>query len=286
MARSSAIDARWAGRARRARVLVNERPHTAAILRFYLSLLELQTAVVREVDVQPLSPAVRTPDGTVPSLDLARLPLDPLSAGFLELCRGMPPSAPAPVLEAARTAAAAAASRRADLLLALLVGDDPGRCADALAGQPAPLVFLARAFLSPVVERLAAAAAGDLAAARTPLCPRCGWPPQVSRLEDEAGAEGNRRLVCAFCATGWVFPRSVCAACGATGDDGLEFHADERLGHVRVEACRSCRSYLKTVDLRVLGLAEPLVDDLATPELDLWAERQGLEKIVPNLLGL
>lgn len=40
------------------------------------------------------------------------------------------------------------------------------------------------------------------------------------------------------------------------------------------------------MDLRVTGLAVPLVDDLATPELDLWAAEQGLEKIAPNLLGL
>jgi hypothetical protein len=28
------------------------------------------------------------------------------------------------------------------------------------------------------------------------------------------------------------------------------------------------------------------VDDLATPELDLWADHRGLVKIHPNLLGL
>jgi len=53
-----------------------------------------------------------------------------------------------------------------------------------------------------------------------------------------------------------------------------------------VEACRTCRRYLKSVDLRVTGLAVPLVDDVATPELDLWAADQGLEKITPNVLGM
>ena len=83
-----------------------------------------------------------------------------------------------------------------------------------------------------------------------------------------------------------MFPRSVCPACGTSGDEGLQFHVHDALPHVRVESCRTCRRYLKSVDLRVLGLAMPLVDDLATVELDLWAAEQGLEKIAPNVLGL
>jgi formate dehydrogenase maturation protein FdhE len=56
--------------------------------------------------------------------------------------------------------------------------------------------------------------------------------------------------------------------------------------HVRVEECRSCRRYPKSVDLRVRGLAVPVVDDLATVELELWAAEQGFEKIAANLLGM
>ena len=104
--------------------------------------------------------------------------------------------------------------------------------------------------------------------------------------DDEPDALGTRRLVCALCATAWVFPRSVCPACDTSGDEGLQFHVHDALPHVRVESCRTCRRYLKSVDLRVLGLAMPLVDDLATVELDLWAAEQGLEKIAPNVLGL
>lgn len=222
----------------------------------------------------------------MPTLQLEQLPLDTVSGGFLEFCRAMPESAPSPVMDAARAASGAVAQVRSDLLRALLTGGDVGPTATALGCLPVPLAFLSRGYLSPVAELLAAVAPALSLGKRQPMCPRCGWPPQVSKLQDEPGAEGNRRLVCAFCATDWVFPRSVCVACGASGDDGPEFHVDERLSHVRVEACRSCQIYLKSVDLRVVGLAEPLVDDLATPELDLWATDQGLEKTVPNLLGL
>ena len=105
-------------------------------------------------------------------------------------------------------------------------------------------------------------------------------------LDDEPDAQNTRRLVCALCATAWVFPRSVCPGCGTSGDEGLQFHVHDALPHVRVEACRTCHHYLKSVDLRVAGLAVPLVDDLATVELDLWAAEHGLEKIAPNVLGL
>jgi formate dehydrogenase accessory protein FdhE len=285
MARAPAIDPRWAARARRALALGHDRPHSEALLRFYLSLLELQTKVGHLTDVDSLMATVASGGDPDPALRLERLRVAPLATGFLEFCRGMPSAAPPPVVAAARAAAEAAAAVRTRLLEALLTTADLEATADKLGCSTAPLTFLARGFLSPVAEQLAARAVVP-AGTRSPTCPACGWPPQVSKLEDEEGAEGNRRLVCAFCATEWAFPRSVCAACGATGDEGLEFHADEQLTHVRVEACRSCHTYLKAVDRRVFGFAEPLVEDLATPELDLWAAEQGLRKTVPNLLGL
>jgi formate dehydrogenase maturation protein FdhE len=54
---------------------------------------------------------------------------------------------------------------------------------------------------------------------------------------------------------------------------------------VRVEACDSCNHYLKGVDMTVDGLAVPLVDEVATAPLDLWAGECGYTKISPNLMG-
>ena len=178
------------------------------------------------------------------------------------------------------------AAPRTELLLALLTGADFQTGAVAFGSEPPPLAFLARGFLSPIAEALSDLVEVPAGSERTPTCPCCGWPPQVSMLDDEQGAQGNRRLVCAFCAADWTFPRSVCPACSTSGEEGLALHVDDTVPHVRVEACATCHHYLKSVDLRVSGHAEPLVDDLATPELDLWAKEQGLEKITPNLLGL
>ncbi|MEO2196800.1 MAG: formate dehydrogenase accessory protein FdhE [bacterium] len=284
--RRSNVDPRWILRARRARTLLADRPHTAALLQFYLSILELQTAVCAPIDVSHWVTTVESPGGgDAPRLQLERLPVNEFSVTFSTFCREMPETAPAPVTHAAGAIAGARAETRVDLLMTLLTGEELATPSGVLGCEPAPLVFLARAFLSPVAETLSALAPTG-AAAPAAVCPQCGWPPQVSRLEDESHTQGVRRLVCALCAAAWIFPRGVCPACGVSGEEGLEFHVDEALPHLRVEACKTCRHYLKSVDLRVLGLAEPLVDDLATPELDLWATEQGLEKIAPNLLGL
>ena len=55
---------------------------------------------------------------------------------------------------------------------------------------------------------------------------------------------------------------------------------------MRVDACDSCRHYLKSIDLGRLGLAVPLVDEVAAAALDLWALEHGYEKIELNLVGL
>ena len=55
---------------------------------------------------------------------------------------------------------------------------------------------------------------------------------------------------------------------------------------MRLEECRTCRRYLKTVDLRERGDAVPVVDELATIEMDLWARDKGLEKLQLNILEL
>ena len=55
--------------------------------------------------------------------------------------------------------------------------------------------------------------------------------------------------------------------------------------HVRIDACLNCSGYIKMIDSRKSGHAEPIVDKLASLELDLWADEQGLRKLKRNLLG-
>lgn len=55
---------------------------------------------------------------------------------------------------------------------------------------------------------------------------------------------------------------------------------------MRVECCGSGRCYIKTVDLTRSGLTEPVVDEIASIPLDLWAQEQVYAKLQLNLMQL
>jgi len=122
---------------------------------------------------------------------------------------------------------------------------------------------------------------------RPRTCPFCGGLPQVAILRSVGDDDGaSRQLLCATCATTWHIGRVCCAHCGEEDEKRLAyFHAAE-FEHLRVDTCDTCRHYVKTVDLTRLGLAEPIVDEVAASSLDLWATEQGYEKIALNLIGL
>lgn len=119
-------------------------------------------------------------------------------------------------------------------------------------------------------------------------CPYCFGKPQLSFLRvTESGSEsGNRNLLCATCLSSWEFRRVVCASCSEERPFKLEYFKSDEFGHVRIEACESCKQYIKGIDLTRLGLAVPLVDDVATAALDLWAIEKGYVKIELNLVGV
>lgn len=119
-------------------------------------------------------------------------------------------------------------------------------------------------------------------------CPYCFGKPQLSFLRaTESGSEsGNRHLLCATCLSSWEFRRVVCASCSEERPSKLEYFKSDEFDHVRIEACESCKQYIKGIDLTRLGFAVPLVDDVATAALDLWAIEKGYAKIELNLVGL
>jgi len=118
-------------------------------------------------------------------------------------------------------------------------------------------------------------------------CPFCAGPPQLSVLQGGGELEGGgRALLCATCFTSWPFRRVRCASCGEEDEHRLAYFHSPALDHLRVDACDTCRRYLKTVDLTRLGVAVPLVDEVAGAPLDVWARENGYEKIELNLVGL
>jgi FdhE protein len=119
-------------------------------------------------------------------------------------------------------------------------------------------------------------------------CPFCGGRPQLSFLQaKESNSEsGNRDLLCATCLCSWQFRRVICANCGEERPEKLGYFHTPEFDHIRVEACDSCKRYLKGIDLTRLGLAVPAVDEIYSAPLDLWAREHGYTKIELNLVGL
>ena len=119
-------------------------------------------------------------------------------------------------------------------------------------------------------------------------CPFCGGNPQVSflRSKEPSAESGNRDLICASCLSTWEFRRVVCAHCGEERPAKLAYFSSPEFDHVRIEACDSCKHYLKGIDLTRVGFAQPLVDEVFAAPLDLWAREHGYTKIELNLLGV
>jgi formate dehydrogenase accessory protein FdhE len=122
-------------------------------------------------------------------------------------------------------------------------------------------------------------------------CPACGGAPQVSVIREESGefmAGSPRYLVCGRCALWWGFPRATCAWCGEDDSRKVGAFSPEGERGVRIDACDTCRSYMKAFDLRDPGARDvvPLVDDVATLTLDVWAHEKGLRRPSVSLAGV
>lgn len=157
--------------------------------------------------------------------------------------------------------------------------------------SPSDIQFFAKAFFQPYGRCLADTGAEvsrrELARSER-QCPFCGGNPQVSFLQSkESNAEsGNRDLICGTCLSTWEFRRVVCASCGEERPTKLGYFHTPEYDHIRIEACDTCKHYIKSVDLTRLGFAVPLVDEVAAAPLDVWAREHGYVKIELNLVGL
>jgi len=145
--------------------------------------------------------------------------------------------------------------------------------------------FTCRAFLQPVAELSRDIAKLLLKDYSEPLCPYCGRRPGVAILRPE-GEGGKRFLQCSFCLAEWSFRRILCPSCGEEDNLKLPVYTADDFDYVRVEACDTCKGYIKSIDLTKNGRAEPVVDEIAAAALDLWARDHGYTKIELNLMGM
>jgi formate dehydrogenase accessory protein FdhE len=144
--------------------------------------------------------------------------------------------------------------------------------------------FFSRAFLEPYAEYLGRQSPKVTLLVTVTRCPLCNSHPYMGVLRTE-GDSGKRFLVCSFCNQEWEFRRILCPHCGETAEPKLPVYVPEQFPHLRVEACDTCHTYLRTVDLTKNGHAVPIVDDLAALPLTLWAESHHYTRPHPNLLG-
>lgn len=164
----------------------------------------------------------------------------------------------------------------------------PGLLNGLWSGADAPLTpeeFLGFAFLQPYAEFARESERLQIDGYTGSLCPLCHRKPAGGVLRP-MGDGGRRSLLCGFCLTEWEFRRIICAGCGEEEPGKLPVYTAAEMPHIRVECCDTCHGYIKSIDFTKNGLADPLVDELASIPLNLWAQERGYTKLHPNLLGM
>jgi formate dehydrogenase accessory protein FdhE len=265
----------YEARIRRAERLAGIHPFAQEVLTFYRRI-----AVFQQISYSRLinNGNPRGTERSSPSLQ-DELKIDDLLPYFKEFLNLVAEHGPASVAESAQQLSTAPVKFWAELLRdywnASGCDDKPNAAFDQ---------FLPRAFLQPYAEHLAGGQANGQISGSGSLCPLCGARPLLGVLRPE-GDGGKRFLLCSFCLREWEFRRIFCATCGEETESKLPVYVAEQFGYIRVEACETCKFYLRTIDLTKDGNAVPLVDDLAAIPLSLWAEEQGYSRAQPNLLG-
>jgi FdhE protein len=258
----------WDSRIKRAEQLASEKAESNELLTFYAALLRSQKQIYEHL---------RTRREWLPSGDLARdlpvlLPAVPI------LLRTVESTGPEALVAHARDLLQAPESQLSELLAEYWQA-------------PSDVQFFGKACMQPYatwVRESGAKPAGRSIGAGENRCPFCEGKPQLSILEikESSSESGGRDLMCATCLLRWPFRRVVCASCGEEDPAKVGYYHSPEYDHVRVEACDTCKYYIKTIDLTKYGLAVPLVDEIATAALDLWIRQRGYTKIEINLVGV
>lgn len=149
--------------------------------------------------------------------------------------------------------------------------------------------YLARAALQPFARMLRETGQSPGRGVSGP-CVFCGGSAWISSRRIPPGpgtGEGTLRMLhCALCAFAWQVPRIRCPSCGEEDPQKLpSFSAPQHFG-VRVEACDTCKTYVKSIDLSLDARRIPEIDELLSLSMDLWAAEQGYQRMEPGLAGL
>jgi formate dehydrogenase accessory protein FdhE len=262
---------RWQRRIQRAQELAGQHPFAAEMLGFYIHVARFQEDLYARMS--------RAFPGQSPSqnnsAELCRGDLENLSSrfeSFLSIAEANGPKALSELSSELRTRGS---SFYLELLQHAWTTNSP---ADAQG-------LLALAFLQPYAELLRSRASLKPVSTAHALCPFCLRKPAFGVLR-QMGDGGARSMVCSFCLAEWDFRRIICPGCGEENNKNLPVFTAGEFDYIRVECCDACKTYIKSIDLTKNGHAEPLIDELASAPLDLWAREHGYTKLQSNLLGM
>jgi formate dehydrogenase accessory protein FdhE len=274
-------DAKWDRRIRRANELISSYPCSAEGLRYYTRVATFQKSLYREFQ-KALADAPKISSDRPLRDELDLFLLLPKFPEFLSLLQQI---APEPLSQASAALAQQGTAAWQQVIEDFwhaepeLAGGVDGSEQAQSSGQ-----VLAWMFLQPYAEYLADHREIAVVDGTPSTCPLCGGKPAVGVLRSE-GDGAKKSLICMLCAHEWAFRRIYCPACGEEREPQMAYYSAPEIAHVRVDVCDTCHSYLKSIDLTKTGLAVPVVDELATIPLDLWAREHGYVKLNINLLG-
>jgi len=270
-----ARDARkWDRRIARARELAETFPFARQILLFFCQVTAFQKSSYLQIPsaLQSSRSGLNSLPTVLDEVDLAHLLLR--WQPFLSMLES---EAPGPLAEFARDLKASGQEAAAALLRSAWPAM-PARQDDLAALDR----FCACTFLQPFAEFLADHAQVPAPEMRIATCPFCASKPLVGVLRPE-GEGGKRSLICSFCRTEWDYLRIACPTCGERREEKLCVYTTPKFEGIRVEACETCKAFLKTVDLTRNGMVVPEVDDLAAIPLTLWADENGFRQATRNI---
>ncbi len=110
---------------------------------------------------------------------------------------------------------------------------------------------------------------------REPFCPVCGSPPTMARINEQSG---KKVLWCRRCNLTWNYYLDICPHCGDNNLQHRELIFFPNRKPYRIEACKKCHNYLKTVDnLITFAPVNFSVIHIATCYLDILAKIYGYQ---------
>lgn len=269
----------YRARIERAELLGSRYPFAREILRFYAALATFQKDLFERLPKERARAAVVPAGGAMRSeLNLPTL-MEPFEA-FLALVESRAPGPLATEAKLFKSEGETAWASNLETFWKTGLLESPSGNETVEARKK----FLARAFLQPYAEFVVSAMLPPVLPMTVCRCPRCNSLPLLGLLRQE-GDGGKRFLQCSFCSQEWEFRRIFCAHCGEDKEEKLPVYIAEQFAYIRVEACETCKYFLRTIDLTKDGNAIPIVDDLVAVPLGLWAQENGYTRIQSNLLG-